>query len=290
MSDPKCLIDARAVVGEGPLWHPVEQLLYWIDIKNPHLYRLDPRTGEARAWPMPERIGCYAFRRDGTLLVALKSGFHLFEPATGELRRICDPEEHLPGNRFNDGRTDRRGRFFAGTMDDEEKAFTGSLYRLDPDYRVSRLEEGLGIANGIGWSPDDRVMYFTDSMRRVIWAYDYDIDRGLPAGRRVFLELPADDGFPDGLCVDAEGHLWTAVWGGWRVDRYAPDGRLVQRVAMPVPQPSSCCLGGPGLRTLFVTSARIGIDAATLEKAPLSGGLFALEVAVPGQPETLFAG
>ncbi len=290
MSDVRCLLDARAVVGEGPLWHPREKVLYWIDIKNPHLYRYDPDTGENRAWPMPERIGCHAFCRDHRMLVALKSGFHVFDPESGSLGFLADPEADKPENRFNDGRVDRRGRLFAGTMDDAEEAFTGSLYRLDPDLSIRRIRENLGISNGIGWSPDDRTMYFADSMRRVIWAYDYEIGSGTPSNEREFVRLPETDGFPDGLCVDAEGCVWFAVWGGWRIERRAPDGRLMQIVELPVPQPSSCAFGGPSLSTLFVTSARIGIPPEMLEKAPLSGGLFAVEVAATGQPEESFAG
>lgn len=285
-----CVLDARARLGEGPLWHPGEQALYWVDITAPALRRLDPASGRDESWPLPAAIGCFAFREAGGLVVALQTGLALLDPASGALTPLVRPAQEPPGNRFNDGKCDRAGRFFAGTMDDAEAACTGALYRLDPDLSLHHMRGDVFISNGLGWSSDDRVMYFTDSPRREIRAYDYDIATGAMTGERVFARIAPDAGFPDGLCVDAEDHVWSAHWGGARLTRWRPDGTIERVVPMPVPQPTSCCFGGPGLATLYVTSARKGLDEAALAAYPLSGGVFALEPGVRGQPTAFFAG
>jgi sugar lactone lactonase YvrE len=290
MSEVRCVVDLRATVGEGPVWDDRALVLWWVDIKTPRLFRFDPASGENRAWPMPERIGCVIPREAGGLVGAFKTGFKWIDPKTGTVTPITDPEPDRTGNRFNDGKCDRFGRLFAGTMDDAEVESTGTLYRLDPDLRVHVVRRGVQLSNGLDWSPDDRLMYYTDSPRRLIWVYDYDRDRGVLANERVFARIPDDAGVPDGLCVDAEGFVWSAHWGGSRITRYAPDGGIDRVLEMPVPQPSSCTFGGPGLATLYVTSAAIGMTEADFAKAPHGGGLFAVEVGVRGQPVSRFAG
>jgi sugar lactone lactonase YvrE len=290
MSEIRCVVHARAEVGEGPAWDDRAGVLWWVDIKSQRLFRFDPASGENRAWDMPERIGCVVLREHGGLIGAFKTGFKEIDPQSGAITPIADPEPDQPGNRFNDGKCDPRGRLFAGTMDDEEVARTGTLYRLDPDRSIHAMRHDVGVSNGLGWSPDERLMYYTDSMRRVIWAYDYDLDRGTMATERVFARIPDDAGVPDGLCVDADGFVWSAHWGGWRVTRYAPDGRIDRVLDMPVPQPSSCAFGGPDLATLYITSAAIDMTEADLAKAPHAGGLFAVEVGVRGLPVARFAG
>jgi sugar lactone lactonase YvrE len=290
MSEVRCVVDLRATVGEGPVWDDRARVLWWVDIKTPRLFRFDPASGENRAWPMPERIGCAIPREKGGLIGAFKTGFKWIDPETGTVTPITDPEPDRPGNRFNDGKCDRFGRLFAGTMDDAEVECTGTLYRLDPDLRVHVVRRGVHLSNGLDWSPDDRLMYYTDSPRRLIWVYDYDAERGALANERVFARIPDDAGVPDGLCVDAEGFVWSAHWGGSRVTCYAPDGRIDRVLQMPVPQPSSCTFGGPDLGTLYVTSAAIGMTEADFAKAPHGGNLFAVEVGVRGQPVSRFAG
>jgi L-arabinonolactonase len=290
MSEIRCVADVRAEVGEGPAWDDRAGVLWWVDIKGQRLFRFDPTSGENRAWPMPERIGCVIPRQDGGLIGAFQTGFKGIDPESGAVTPIVDPEPDRPGNRFNDGKCDRRGRLFAGTMDDAEVACTGTLYRLDPDLSIHVVRRDVHLSNGLGWSPDDRLMYYTDSLRRLIWVCDYDADRGAVANERVFARVAEEAGVPDGLCVDADGFVWSAHWGGWRVTRYAPDGRIDRVLEMPVPQPSSCAFGGPDLATLYVTSAAIGMSEADLAKAPQGGGLFALEVGVRGQPVSRFAG
>jgi sugar lactone lactonase YvrE len=290
MSEVRCVVDLRATVGESPVWDDRARVLWWVDIKTPRLFRFDPASGENRAWPMPERIGCVIPREAGGLIGTFKTGFKWIDPETGTVTPITDPEPDRPGNRFNDGKCDRFGRLFAGTMDDAEVECTGTLYRLDPDLRLHVLRRGVHLSNGLDWSPDDRLMYYTDSPRRLIWAYDYDCDRGALANERVFARIPDDAGVPDGLCVDAAGFVWSAHWGGSRITRYAPDGQIDRVLQMPMPQPSSCTFGGPDLATLYVTSAAIGMTEADFAKAPQGGGLFAVEVGVRGQPVSRFAG
>jgi L-arabinonolactonase len=290
MSEVRCVVNVRAEVGEGPVWDDRAGMLWWVDIKGQRLFRFDPASGENRAWAMPERIGCAILREGGGLIGAFKSGFKWIDPESGAVSPIVDPEPDRPGNRFNDGKCDRFGRLFAGTMDDAEVACTGTLYRLDPDLSVHVVRRDVHLSNGLDWSPDGRAMYYTDSPRRLIFVYDYDLHRGSIANERVFARIPEDAGVPDGLCADAEGFVWSAHWGGWRVTRYAPDGRIDRVLEMSVPRPSSCTFGGPDLATLYVTSAAIGMTEADLAKAPESGGLFAVEVGVRGQPVARFAG
>ncbi len=260
MSAVRCLANPRALVGEGPVWDDRREVLWWVDIKQPRLFRYDPRSGENRALELPERVGCIALREDGSLIAAFMSGFAWLDPESGAVTPILDPEPERPGNRFNDGKCDRKGRLLAGTMDNAEVECTGTLYRLDPDLALSVMCTEVHLSNGLGWSPDDRLLYYTDSLRRTIWVYDYDLASGAIDNRRVFATVPEDAGVPDGLCVDAEGCVWSAHWGGWRLTRYAPDGRIERVVPMPVPQPSCPTFGGRDLATLYVTSAAIGMS------------------------------
>lgn len=289
MSEIRCVASPRAKVGEGPVWDDRRQVLWWIDVKSPRLFRYDPGTGENRAWPLPERIGSVALRENGGLIGAFMTGFKWIDPDTGAVTPILDPEPDKPGNRFNDGKCDRRGRLFAGTMDNEEIACTGTLYRLDPDLSVHVMATDVHLSNGLGWSPDDRVMYHTDTLRHVIWAYDFDLETGEIEHRRAFAEVPEDAGGPDGLCVDAEGGVWSAHWGGWRLTRYDPDGRIDRVVEMPAAQITCPAFGGPELDVLYVGSAAIAMSEADFAKAPDGGGLFALGPGVRGLAAHRFA-
>ncbi len=291
MSDVvRCVQPAGAILGEGPLWCPREQALYWLDIKRPAIFRFDPRAGQTGNWALPSDIGCMALREQGGMVVGLRTGFAFLDLESGAVTPVADPEADRPDNRFNDGKVDRQGRFWAGTLNDAESQPLGSLYRLDPDGTVTLMQDGAVVSNGIGWSPDDRTMYFTDSVVRTIWAFDFDPGSGAIANRRIFAEAPDGTGYPDGLTVDSEGFIWSAVWDGWRIVRYDPAGRIDREVVVPVQRPTSCMLGGPDLKTLYVTSASIHLDAGALERGPLAGGLFALEVDTAGLPEPRFAG
>jgi sugar lactone lactonase YvrE len=281
-------VAADAQLGESPLWSQAENALYWVDIKNPRLFRHDMATGATRVTTMPEEIGAIALREGGGLIAAMRSGFVLIDERGAASPAFARPEADLPHNRFNDGKCDRAGRFWAASMNDRESGPTGHLWRLDGMRDRTHMESGFVIGNGLGWSPDNGVFYFTDSTARRIYAYDFDIGSGAIANRRVFATVPEDAGVPDGLCVDAEGHIWSAHWDGWRVTRYAPDGRIVEVLRMPVPRPTSCAFGGAALDTLYVTTARIWLDGATLAKAPLSGSILAVATDSRGLPETPF--
>ncbi|GAA1501741.1 hypothetical protein GCM10009740_38310 [Terrabacter terrae] len=288
VNELSCVVECSDLLGEGPVWSVQEQTLYWVDIVGRAARSYSPSTGQRREWSMPSEIGALALRTCGGALVALRSGFALLDLHTGALTAVCDPEPAQPDNLFNDGACDRAGRFWAGTLHQDEIEPLGSLYRLGADLDCTRMLSDLVIANGMGWSPDDRTMYFTDSGHGRIYAFDYDLERGELSSQRTFAEVDERDGVPDGLTVDSDGYVWAALWDGGAIRRYAPDGKLAEIIELPVPRPTSCAFGGPELSTLFITSARDGLDERTLHEAPLSGSVLALETAVTGIPEPTF--
>lgn len=290
MSGILCVLPARALLGEGPLWDPEDRLLYWVDIKGRVVHRFDPVTGRDTRWPTPEVVGCLVRRTAGGLVVTLRSGFHFLDLDTGAIQPVARPELDRPENRFNDGKPDRRGRFWAGSMHDPETLPTGALYRLDPDGACHRMVDGIICSNALCWSPDGRTMYHADTLRRVVWAWDSDPDRGEIANRRVFVELSGDEGAPDGATVDAEGFVWLAHWDGWQLTRHDPTGRTERVVRLPVQRPTCPAFGGPDLGVLYVTSARIGLSEEALARQPCAGGILALDPGVPGLPEARFPG
>ncbi len=290
MTEIRLVVDARNKLGEGPVWDAAGQALYWVDIEGRKLFRLDHAGGTVRDWNFPERIASFALRRAGGLVCAFASGLAFFDPDSGAIEWIARPEAMIARNRFNDGKCDRAGRFWAGGMDDRMKEHTASLYRLDPDGRVHRMDGAIGISNSLAWSPDDRVFYFADSLDGAIYAYDFDAATGALAGKRIFAAAGGQPGVPDGSTIDAEGFLWNARWDGWRLARYAPDGRIDRVVELPVQKPTSCMFGGPDLATLYVTSAIWDLSGEALARQPWAGGLLAVDVGVRGLPEPRFAG
>jgi L-arabinonolactonase len=285
------VVDIKTHLGEGPVWDVDTQRLYWVDSAVGNVYRATATGTELRAWDLPGKVGSLAIRRDGDgAVVAIQSGFHFLDFATGDTELIADPEPDLPLNRFNDGKVDRRGRFLAGTMDTREESPTGSLYRLDPDLSVHRLEEGIIVSNGPCWSPDSSTFYFADSWSGEFWAYDYDLESGAVANRRTFarIDSPGQGAF-DGATVDAEGCIWHAqVFDGLLV-RHTPAGDVDRVIPMPVRKVTSVTFGGPDLDILFVTS---------MAKPPLPqfpgdgierGAVFAITgLGVTGLPENRF--
>jgi len=274
-------------LGEGPVWNADEQALYWVDIEQGRVHRLHPATGAHDVFDLGLPIGALGFRSSGGLVIATRAGFAFWDLQTQELRFVADPEADRPDARFNDGAVDRQGRFWAGTMG---QGPTSSLYRLDPDGSVHRMETGITIANGIGWSPDNRTMYFTDSPLRVIYAYDFDPATGAIENRRPFVHTPDEEGVPDGLVVDSEGFVWSARWGGWKVTRYDPAGKVEREVRLPVQHPTSCTFGGPRLDELYVTSAWTALSEEERGKQPWAGDLFRLRAGVKGLAEPKFLG
>ncbi|MEP7242954.1 MAG: SMP-30/gluconolactonase/LRE family protein [Gammaproteobacteria bacterium] len=283
-----CVQAANALLGESPAWDSERRVLYWADVERAAIFRWDPDRGQTGFWPMPELLGCIATTRRGRLIFAGAQGIGFFDPETGAIERSAHPEAALPENRFNDGKVDRLGRFWSGTMHVPGTRPSGSLYRLGHELTAQRMDRPFTCPNGIGWSPDNRTMYFTDSMARTIWAYDFNLHSGTLGERRVFARLADHDGLPDGLTVDCEGGVWSAVWDGWRVIRYAPSGAIEREIRMPVQRPTSCAFGGDDLATLFVTSASFELDASALARGPLAGALFSLCPGVAGLPETPF--
>jgi sugar lactone lactonase YvrE len=287
----RVVVPARNQVGESPVWSTAEQALYWVDVEGRRIERFHPATETYRQWPMPEAIGSIGLRATGGLVAAIRTGFVLVDTRSGTLTPIGDPESDRADTRFNDGKVDRRGRFWAGTRNfrDHSRA-DGALYRLDPDRSIHRVIEGLRCPNGIAWSPDGRTMYLCDTWIRRIFVFDFDSEEGVPRNRRLFAELTGEQGYPDGLTVDSEGFVWNAHYDGWRITRYAADGRVDRAVALPVQHVTSVTFGGSDLRTLFVTSAGMRLSDAQRAAQPEAGNLFALQVEVPGVPEPAFAG
>jgi sugar lactone lactonase YvrE len=274
-------------LGEGPLWHPDEKALYWVDIDEGCFYRFDPALGHHECFDVGVPIGCLAFRERGGLVLATKKGFAFWDFDTKELQHIADPEADRPDTRFNDGAVDPQGRFWAGTLGTDP---TCALYRLDPDMSVHTMVTGVTVANGIGWSPDNQTMYFTDSIPKTIYAFDFDPGTGAVENRRPFVHTPDEVGVPDGLAIDSEGFIWSARWDGWKITRYDPDGVVEREVALPVQRPTSCAFGGPELDELYITSARVGLSEAELQRQPLAGDVFCLKTGIRGLPEPKFLG
>lgn len=287
------LVDARNATGECPVWHVAEQALYWVDIPAKRLHRWTP-VGALDSWSAAEMLACIAARESGGWLVGLESGlFALQTEASGQLRgeRLVALDHAQPAMRCNDGRCDRQGRFLVGTMvqDMAQGATAGRLYSHTAGEGARLLLDDLIVPNGLALSPDGRTLYLSDShpSRQLIWAFDYDSDTGTPSNRRLFVDMNAHPGRPDGAAVDVDGCYWICGNDAGLIHRFTPDGRLDRSLAVPVKKPAMCAFGGRNLDTLFVTSIRPGGDLAD---QPLAGGLFALDPGVQGLPEPTFAG
>jgi sugar lactone lactonase YvrE len=288
----ECVSETRDELGECPIWDPRTRKLWWVDILAPCLQSYDPESGEYRRYPLAGRaVGSFAIRKQGGFVLARNDGLYAFEPTTGKSQFLVDPEPKLPNNRLNDGRADRRGRFWVGSMPIQGSEPTGALYRVDPDLKVARLFGDVTIPNSLAFSPDDRTLYFADSRQQTIWAFDLDIDTGAITNRRVFANLRGGRGGPDGSCVDADGCLWNAHFGMARVVRYTPNGRVDRMIELPATNPTCCAFGGDTLDVLYITTAKIMLAPERLAaQPPLAGALFAVSAGVCGLPEAEFAG
>ncbi|AZO83159.1 gluconolactonase [Stutzerimonas stutzeri] len=288
------IVDARNAVGESPVWVPEESALYWVDIPAGGLQRWSADTGQVVTWKTPQMLACIARHADGGWVAGMESGFFRLHPRNdGSLD--SEPLAHVDhartDMRLNDGRCDRQGRFWAGSMvlNMGANAANGTLYRYSAGQRGpldSRLS-GIIVPNGLGFSPDGRTMYLSDSHPQIqqIWAFDYDIETGTPSNRRVFVDMNRHEGRPDGAAVDADGCYWICANDAGLIHRFTPDGRLDRSLAVPVKKPTMCAFGGPRLDTLFVTSIRPGDDH---DPQSLAGGVFALDPGVKGLPEPRF--
>ena len=288
------IVDARNAVGESPVWVPEESALYWVDIPAGGLQRWSADTGQVATWKTPQMLACIAPHADGGWVAGMESGFFRLHPRNdGSLD--SEPLAHVDharaDMRLNDGRCDRQGRFWAGSMvlNMGANAANGTLYRYSAGQRGpldSRLS-GFIVPNGLGFSPDGRTMYLSDSHPQIqqIWAFDYDTETGTPSNRRVFVDMNRHEGRPDGAAVDADGCYWICANDAGLIHRFTPDGRLDRSLAVPVKKPTMCAFGGPRLDTLFVTSIRPGDDH---DPQSLAGGVFALDPGVKGLPEPRF--
>ncbi|WP_339522825.1 SMP-30/gluconolactonase/LRE family protein [Pseudomonas sp. EA_35y_Pfl2_R111] len=289
------ILDARNATGESPVWSAAEQALYWVDIPAKRLHRWSAADGQSQSWLAPQMLGCIARSSDGGWIAGMQSGlFHLHPQADGQLssRLLCEVEHARPGMRFNDGRCDRQGRFWAGSMllDMAAAAPVGAMYRYSAsqDEPLNAQLSGFIVPNGLAFSPDGRTMYLSDSHPSVqaIWTFDYDIDSGKPHNRQLFVDMREHPGRPDGAAVDADGCYWICGNDAGQIHRFTPDGRLDRSLTVPVKKPTMCAFGGRNLDTLYVASIRP--DGIDLADQPLAGGVFALNPGVTGLEEPHF--
>ncbi len=292
MAEATLLLDAKATLGEGPIWDTRENVLWWIDINECRLHRFDPATKHNASYDIGQRVGTVVPRASGGLMLAVQNGFASYDPATQRLEIVADPEAHLPQNRFNDGKCDPAGRVWAGTLELVEHDMTaGTLYCLYPDGRVEPKVPQVGISNGIVWTSDKRTMYFIDSPTRRVDAFDYDDATGTISSRRTAIALPDGMGFPDGMTIDSEDKLWVALWSGWGIARFDPiTGELLEKIDVQASQVTACAFGGPELKDLYITTARRDLVGDALNDQPHAGGLFHYRTNVAGVPSAAFAG
>jgi len=286
----ECVLAAGDLLGEVPIWCPRTKRLWWIDVRRPHLQSLDPTTMDRAIYPLPTTsVGSWTLREKGGAVVALRDGLYGFDPASGACEMLVSLEADIPGHRLNEGAADRRGRYWVGTMHDTVRGPTGSMYRIEPNRDCTKMFGGVDIPNSMVFSPDDRLMYFADTPRSTIWVFDFDLDAGALSNRRVFQEIKGP-GAPDGSAIDADGCVWNAEYGGSRVVRYRPDGRVDRVIELPVTQPTCACFGGDALDTLYITTASQKLSPEQLAAQPLAGAIFAVVPGVKGMPEPRFAG
>ena len=277
--EPELVADYQCHTGEGPLWHPLEKLLYWTDIPTGRMFRFDPSSGEHEQFYRGEIVGGFTIQEDGGLLLFMARGAVALW-RDGGLDYVIEETPGERDSRFNDVIADPAGRVFCGTMSTPERL--GRLYRLDLDGPLTQVLEGIGTSNGMGFTPDRRQMYYTDTRARHIYLFDYDVETGALANQRVFVETPAGQGGPDGMTVDAEGFVWSARWDGSSLYRYTPEGQEERRVRFPAKKVSSVTFGGQDLSDIYVTTAG-GQNKA--EEGPGAGGLFRLNLTIKGVPE-----
>ncbi len=282
--------DVHNVIGEGPVWLEDEQRLVWVDIKSHRVQWLDPETGHVEQLDVGADVGAVAPTRSGTLIAAIGNGFQLIDRTSGRTDTLAVAEPHQPENRMNDGKCDSRGRFWAGSMANDEAPGAGALYRLNLDHTVDRVLSDVTVSNGLDWTDDDRLMYYIDSLSYSIDGLDFEPSAGTVANRRPLIRIEKGDGLPDGMTLDSKGGIWVALWGGWSVRRYRPDGSFDLEIKVPVSRVSSCVFGGPELSDLYITTAATGLSEEQLEKQPHAGGLFRCRPGHVGRPPYRFGG
>lgn len=286
--DIEIVLPGRTELGEGPLWDASRGCLWFVDIMRGLVHRLDPERGQDRVYEIGQPVSALAIARAGDLVCAVRDGFSRLDPDSGRVTPFVDVEKDQPRNRMNDGYVDARGRFWAGTMSMDGVRKAGGLYCLAPDGRVTQHLAGVTTSNGIDWSGDGRRMYYIDTGEPRIDLFDFDLERGAISNRRPFVEILPADGKPDGLVVDADDHVWVALWRGGQVRRYAPDGTLVLTAPLPTPLTTKPAFGGAGLGDLYVTSAFIQLSDAERARSAAGGGLFRWRPGVHGRNPQVF--
>jgi D-xylonolactonase len=265
------------------LWSAEEQAVWFVDIKGPAIHRYHPASGERRSWAAPARVGFLALVRDGGMIAGLKTGLHRFNPETGNFTLLHVVEPHAPNNRLNDGFVDSEGFLWFGSMDDTEEDPSGALYQLGPEGCIRR-DPGYVVTNGPAESPDGRTLYHTDTLAGIIYAFDR-ARGGQLSNKRVFVRIPAGDGYPDGPIVDVEGCVWTGLFGGWALKRFSPQGKLLDEIRLPCSAVTKAAFADDDLRTLYITTAHVALSPEERKQQPLAGGLFRARIAVPGLPQ-----
>jgi sugar lactone lactonase YvrE len=291
MSIARCVVDAKAALGETPVWSAAENRLYWIDCIAGAIHRYDPVVAGDTLMQIEVEgyLGAISLRAQGGLLVLAGKALWTLDAGSTTPRRLAEVEQDMPDNLVNDGKCDPAGRFWFGTMHAAESEATGALYRFD-GAEVVKVDQGFICANGMGWSPDGNTFYLVDMMPGNVLAYDYNPATGTVRNRRTLFSIPDSEGMPDGLCVDSEGGIWVAHWDGWRISRWSPEGSRLQTLEVPVQRPTCPVFGGPDLATLYLTSSAADLPTESLARGPLSGALFAIDAGVPGVPIAEFAG
>jgi sugar lactone lactonase YvrE len=274
----KLVIDHRCLLGEGPIWDMNHQCICWIDILRGEIHQYSPANDLHKTISAKQMIGAIAICKNGHFIAALKNGFGFIDRKSGATMMISNPEPHLPGNRFNDGKCDPAGRFWAGTMSHTDEPEKGSLYLLGKDLSVTRKIENVSISNGLAWSPDQNTFYYIDSPTKKVAAFQFDKTNGNIENKRYIIQFSKNEGTPDGMTIDSEGMLWIAHWDGWQISRWNPvTGEKIKTILLPVSRVTSCCFGGKKLDDLYITSASTGLSEDQLKKEPLAGSLFVIK-------------
>lgn len=289
-----CISDAKAILGESPVWSSMENAVYWVDIEGKALFRTDILTGETSKWNFEKTPSMVALRKRGGLVIAFEDGLYSFDPMTrtGQSEILVPIEADNPNNRSNDGKCDVAGRLWLGTMNKTDSSqASGSLYCIEPDYKIRKCTPNYQVPNGLAWSPDNKTMYHTDTRRNIVWSYKYDPETGLKSEQNEFFKFNREaSGGVDGAAVDVEGAYWTVLYRGGLLIRVLPDGTRDQEIKLPVTQPTMPTFGGADMKTLYLTTSMKGLDSEQVESQPLAGKLINLQVNVPGIGVNSFAG
>lgn len=289
-SQLELVLDAKATLAEGPTWDEETQKLYWLDIEKKQLNKFDPVSKQNVVTQFDQYVSAVALKKSGGLVLAMQHGFYFMDLDKDKPTPIIDPEAHLPNNRFNDGKCDPLGQFWAGTMSMNNESEAGALYCLNKHREVSSKISGVSVSNGLAWSPDGRTMYYIDSPTKQVVAYDFDAIGNI-SNRRVVVNIPEGEGVPDGMTIDEEGHIWVAQWGGYKVSRWnVNDGTRLAEVSVPAAHVTSCTFGGDKLDELYITTARSGLTDRMLAEQPLAGGIFKMKTGVKGLPAMKYDG